>query len=763
MNVGELSIALRADVARLQADMNEAKQAVSGAMKDIEQYVGYAKTAFLSLGGVLSVNAFKDAIGGAIEFKARLLDLSAQTGIGVEALGALGKTGKLTSTSLDDITAASAKLSKAVQTQNEDSKGAAQAIAALGLNFNTFKALRPEEQMLAVAKAMAGFADGAGKTADAMLLFGKSGATLLPFLRDLGDRTDLNSKQTEEASRQAKEYENNLKKITAAGGMWKDQLANAMLPALVAFTNQMLEAKTAGEKLAVVLGNVAGKFDIGNNTALDDQRRRLEGANGLLTAAGRELGFYSALGPLFAGQADMARQKVEAYQKVIGELSASLKAGADAVKPPGDPDYGNEGRGKPKPQITLPAGVAAAAGGSQKDLYADLIKVVNERLAQQELEASMGRKLTDIESLQAKAYADINAGLINATLKQKLYLDGLFDLAKTEQALARERERSQKENDKTLETADRRLGTLRTEADTAKLLLDQYGKSSEQLQQLAIARDRETAAILRQRTAGMDDVGAMGQLRDVYLAQADALTLLAQRKDAIAAKEARDRNDPQAGALSAVKSYLSDIQRAGDSTRAAVENSLKSLEDSTVAVLRGGNAKDAAKQWVSGIITEIYRLAVVRPLLNSIFGGNSSGGSSLSGLMGLVGSVAGFFSGGESTNYTGGQLPTAGGRAAGGPVSAGQSYLVGEQGPEILRMGNQAGNIVPNGFGAVTLNVINRGEPVKGAVSQRQTDQGMVVDLIIDTVAADVTSGGKVGSALAATYQLNRAGGASRY
>lgn len=41
-------------------------------------------------------------------------------------------------------------------------------------------------------------------------------------------------------------------------------------------------------------------------------------------------------------------------------------------------------------------------------------------------------------------------------------------------------------------------------------------------------------------------------------------------------------------------------------------------------------------------------------------------------------------------------------RAKGGPVAAGEAYTVGEQGPETLVMGNQGGNIVPNGAGGAT-------------------------------------------------------------
>jgi hypothetical protein len=48
-------------------------------------------------------------------------------------------------------------------------------------------------------------------------------------------------------------------------------------------------------------------------------------------------------------------------------------------------------------------------------------------------------------------------------------------------------------------------------------------------------------------------------------------------------------------------------------------------------------------------------------------------------------------------------------KAAGGPVSAGGAYLVGEKGPEVLQMGSQGGNIIPNnklsGGGGATTNI----------------------------------------------------------
>lgn len=43
------------------------------------------------------------------------------------------------------------------------------------------------------------------------------------------------------------------------------------------------------------------------------------------------------------------------------------------------------------------------------------------------------------------------------------------------------------------------------------------------------------------------------------------------------------------------------------------------------------------------------------------------------------------------------------GRASGGPVSSGETYLVGENGPEYLTMGRNSGNITPNGAGSTTI------------------------------------------------------------
>lgn len=74
-------------------------------------------------------------------------------------------------------------------------------------------------------------------------------------------------------------------------------------------------------------------------------------------------------------------------------------------------------------------------------------------------------------------------------------------------------------------------------------------------------------------------------------------------------------------------------------------------------------------------------------------------------------------------NYgTVGGVAINGARAAGGPVNANSTYLVGEQGPELLRLGNAPGHVTPNhklgGLGGGNTTVVNQTIQISTGVSQ---------------------------------------------
>ena len=87
-------------------------------------------------------------------------------------------------------------------------------------------------------------------------------------------------------------------------------------------------------------------------------------------------------------------------------------------------------------------------------------------------------------------------------------------------------------------------------------------------------------------------------------------------------------------------------------------------------------------------------------------------------------------------------------RASGGPVYAGQTYLVGEKGPELLRMGGSDGNIVPNhalaaaGGGAqqIEVNVINNsGTPVQAKSEARFDGARTVITLFLEGYGRNIS------------------------
>jgi hypothetical protein len=69
-----------------------------------------------------------------------------------------------------------------------------------------------------------------------------------------------------------------------------------------------------------------------------------------------------------------------------------------------------------------------------------------------------------------------------------------------------------------------------------------------------------------------------------------------------------------------------------------------------------------------------------------------------------------------------------GGRAEGGSVIAGQSYIVGERGPEVLHMGSTSGNVTPNrALGGATQNIVVNVTGQPGQSRDALLNQGVVI------------------------------------
>lgn len=211
--------------------------------------------------------------------------------------------------------------------------------------------------------------------------------------------------------------------------------------------------------------------------------------------------------------------------------------------------------------------------------------------------------------------------------------------------------------------------------------------------------------------------GAAGTFRtDINLdplATTDPITEYSQRlKDLMG-----PINQAKAGAESigaAFNDAFSGIITGTQTTQEALSNFFKSIADSFL-------------QMASQMIAEMIKVYIFKQI-TGIFGISGGGGGLFSGA-GPVSGASVFSSGAAAFN------PAAFGagvalRATGGPVTAGQSYVVGERGPELFTP-SSGGMITPNnraggGGVAVTVNVDAKGTSAEGS-DQQANQLGRVI------------------------------------
>jgi len=107
-------------------------------------------------------------------------------GVSFEFIQTLEEAANRSGTSIDAVSAAFGRLQKSVLGVDEESKAAQKALAEIGVTAEELQALSPEEQYLRIGESLNSIEDPARRTAAATALFGRAGADLLPFFRNIG-------------------------------------------------------------------------------------------------------------------------------------------------------------------------------------------------------------------------------------------------------------------------------------------------------------------------------------------------------------------------------------------------------------------------------------------------------------------------------------------------------------------------------------------------------------------------------------------------
>ena len=251
MIAGSLEIQLLANMARLQADMDQAKRSVGGAMDTITKSVKVAAGALAALGAGLSVSVFSGWIKGAINAADETSKLSQRIGVAVKDVAGLQLAFRQAGVG-DAFATSMAKMAKSAA---DGSK----AFDAMGISTRAADGtLKTTRQLLGeVADKMATYQDSAAKSALAQEIFGKSGAQLIPLLNAGSkglDEYDAMAKKLgltldENTAKEAEKFNDTLDLIGQGTQGVARQISAQLLPTLTGLAGQFFDSMTSGDKL----------------------------------------------------------------------------------------------------------------------------------------------------------------------------------------------------------------------------------------------------------------------------------------------------------------------------------------------------------------------------------------------------------------------------------------------------------------------------------------------------------------------------------
>jgi hypothetical protein len=263
-SLGTLTLDLVAKIGGYTAGLDKAEKEAAKRAAAIEKVfdaaaigVGAAFGAMVAAG----VTAFA-AIGKGIESAAKYQDLAEEIGSSAEEVASFAVAAATAGVSIESVAGASVKLTKSLVGVDDESKAAGAALAAIGINIEEFKRLDPASQYEAVGKALAGYADGAGKTAVATALFGKAGAEQLKVFKALEEQGGRMVILTQEQIESADRFADAQAKLRAEIGLY----ASAAATQFIAPTEALIKVLVQAAQDTGLLGAEATK--LGQNTGV---------------------------------------------------------------------------------------------------------------------------------------------------------------------------------------------------------------------------------------------------------------------------------------------------------------------------------------------------------------------------------------------------------------------------------------------------------------------------------------------------------------
>jgi hypothetical protein len=269
-------------------------------VKQLRQSLDAVKNVLGALGVTVGAGAMVTLAMETLKATAALDDMAESTGASVEGLSAIQRVARVGGHDFEGLTGQLGRMVKGLREGTEEGGKAAQAFAFLGVTTREADGrFRDTSQILLdLAQKLSRYEDGGNKVALVQDALGKGAERYLPLLKEMAEGTDLQATVTAKQAAEAEKLEKNINRLRLAMTETRTEMVASLTPAMIDFTDKVLEANRAGglwlatlRAAAAIAGKAGGLGPIG--------------LAGNLAAAGIDVATRSAPGP--ASQADVRR------------------------------------------------------------------------------------------------------------------------------------------------------------------------------------------------------------------------------------------------------------------------------------------------------------------------------------------------------------------------------------------------------------------------------------------------------------------------
>jgi len=225
-----------------------ASRSAEGSVKSLRQSLDAVKNVLGALGVTVGAGALVALYTDAVRTTAALDDMAESTGASVEGLSAIQRVAKVGGHDFEGLTGQLGRMVKGLREGTEEGGKAAHAFAFLDVKTREADgSFRDTSQILLdLAQRLAKYKDGGDKVALVQDALGKGAERYLPLLKEMAEGTDLLATRTAKQAEEAERLEKNINRLKLAVSETGTAIALGITPAMVRFTDQMLEANRAG-------------------------------------------------------------------------------------------------------------------------------------------------------------------------------------------------------------------------------------------------------------------------------------------------------------------------------------------------------------------------------------------------------------------------------------------------------------------------------------------------------------------------------------